>query len=128
MKGRSDNRKRLADLLGEVAVNEGMHRTPVEGVEVGRISKPVPRAPVVYQPKILIVGQDQCSAKLSEQVIRFVVEPRLVTELERGLQRLSDQLEKRLQPRQVLLEIRGELKQDRSAAVVEQAHAVRHPL
>ena len=71
MKGRSDNRERLADLLGEVAVNEGMHRTPVEGVEVARISKPVPRAPVVYQPKILIVGQGRKRAYLGGEVYQY---------------------------------------------------------
>ena len=52
MEGQSDNRRRLASLLNEVAVLEGTQRTLVEGVEVTRISKPVPRAPVVYQPKI----------------------------------------------------------------------------
>ena len=71
MKGQSDNRKRLANLLGEVAVNEGMHRTPVEGVEVARISKPVPRAPVVYQPKILIVGQGRKRAYLGGEVYQY---------------------------------------------------------
>ncbi len=45
MKGQSDNRKRLASLLGEVAIHEGTHRTLVEGVEVSRVSKSVPRAP-----------------------------------------------------------------------------------
>ena len=50
MKGQSDNRKRLASLLAEVAVHEGSHQTLVEGVGVSPHSKPVPRAPVVYQP------------------------------------------------------------------------------
>ena len=71
MKGQGDNRRRLADLLGEVAVDEGMHRTPVEGVEVARISKPVPRAPVVYQPKILIVGQGRKRAYLGGEVYQY---------------------------------------------------------
>ena len=71
MDGQSDNRKRLASLLDEVAVHEGMHRTLVEGVEVARISKPVPRAPVVYQPKILIVGQGRKRAYLGGEVYRY---------------------------------------------------------
>src|SRR3954451_15719150 len=71
MTDQSDNRKRLADLLGEGAVNEGMHRTPVEGVEVARISKSVPRAPVVYQPKILIVGQGRKRAYLGDKVYTY---------------------------------------------------------
>src|ERR1700722_15035001 len=71
MKGQSDNRERLAKILGDVAVNEGMHRTLVEGVEVARVSKPVPRAPVVYQPKILIVGRGRKRAYLGGEVYRY---------------------------------------------------------
>jgi AraC-like DNA-binding protein len=43
----------------------------VEGVEVSRVSKPVPRAPVVYQPKILIVGQGRKRAYLAGEVYRY---------------------------------------------------------
>jgi AraC-like DNA-binding protein len=71
MNGQSDNRKRLAGLLSEVAVHEGIHRTLVEGVEVARISKPGPRAPVVYQPKILVVGQGRKRAYLGGEVYRY---------------------------------------------------------
>ena len=71
MNGLSDNRKRLASLLDEVAVHEGTHRTLVEGVEVSRVTKPVPRAPVVYQPKILIVGQGRKRAYLGSDVYRY---------------------------------------------------------
>jgi len=68
MDDRDRTRKRLASLLDEVAVHEGMHRTLVEGVEVSRVSKPVPRAPVVYEPKILIVGQGRKRAHLGGEV------------------------------------------------------------
>jgi hypothetical protein len=71
MKEKSDNRKRLASLLNEVAVHEGIHRTLVEGVEVARISESAPRAPVVYQPKILIVGQGTKRAYLGGEVYRY---------------------------------------------------------
>jgi hypothetical protein len=71
MIGQSDNRKRLASLLNEEAVDEGTHRTLVEGVDVSRVSKPVPRAPVVYQSKILIVGQGRKSAYLGGEVYRY---------------------------------------------------------
>jgi len=54
-----------------VAVHEGTQRTLVEGVEVTRISKPVPRAPVVYQPKILIVGQGRKRAYLGGALYRY---------------------------------------------------------
>ncbi|MDR3618281.1 MAG: AraC family transcriptional regulator [Paludisphaera borealis] len=71
MEGQRDTRQRLASLLGEVAAHEGVHRTLVEGVEVARISKPAPRAPVVYQPKILIVGQGRKRAYLGDEVYRY---------------------------------------------------------
>src|SRR5437660_2700754 len=71
MKGQSNNRERLATLLDEVAVHEGVHRTLVEGVEVARISQPVPRAPVVYEPKILIVGQGRKRAFLGGETYRY---------------------------------------------------------
>ena len=67
----TDTAKRLASLLDEVAVHEGTQRTLVEGVEVSRVSKPVPRAPVVYQPKILVVGQGRKRAYLDGEVYRY---------------------------------------------------------
>ena len=71
MNGQSGNRERLASLLNEVAVHEGVHRTLVEGVDVARVSNSVPRAPVVYQPKILIVGQGRKRAYLGGEVYRY---------------------------------------------------------
>src|SRR3954469_12041288 len=67
----TDTARRLASLLDEVAVHEGTHRTLVEGVDVSRVSKPVPRAPVVYQPKILVVGQGRKRAYLGGEVYRY---------------------------------------------------------
>lgn len=71
MKPESDNSERLASLLNEVAVQEGRHPTLVEGVEVVRVSTSAPRAPVVYQPKILIVGQGRKRAYLGGEVYRY---------------------------------------------------------
>lgn len=71
MGGQASTRKRLASLLDEVAVHEGMNRTVVEGVEVARVSQSVPRAPVVYQPKILVVGQGHKRAYLGGEVYRY---------------------------------------------------------
>ncbi len=71
MDGQKHTRERLASLLNEVAVHEGTQRTLVEGVEVTRILKSVPRAPVVYQPKILIVGQGRKRAYLGGAVYRY---------------------------------------------------------
>jgi AraC-like DNA-binding protein len=64
MNEQGDQRERLAGLLGEIAVGEGMQRTLIEGVEVFRATESVPRAPIVYQPRILIVGQGRKRAYL----------------------------------------------------------------
>src|SRR4051812_27445801 len=64
MNEQGDQRERLARLLGEIAVGEGMQRTVIEGVEVFRATESVPRAPIVYQPRILIVGQGRKRAYL----------------------------------------------------------------
>src|ERR1700728_3309391 len=71
MNGQSDMRKRLASLLDEVAVEEGTQGTPVEGVHVSRVSKGVPRAPVVYQPKILVVGQGRKRGYLGGEIYTY---------------------------------------------------------
>src|ERR1700704_5230246 len=66
-----DHRKRLASLLGEIAVEEGMQRTLIEGVEVFRATESVPRAPIVYLPRILIVGQGRKRASLGGEPSRY---------------------------------------------------------
>jgi AraC-like DNA-binding protein len=71
MDGQNDNRKRLARLLDEVAVHEGTHRTLIDGVEVTRVSKPVPRAPMVYQPNIVVVGQGRKRAYLGGEAYTY---------------------------------------------------------
>src|SRR3954471_20399985 len=71
MSDQGDHRGRLASLLGEVAVEEGMQRTLVEGVDVFRASESVPRAPIVYQPRILVVGQGRKRAHLGGETYRY---------------------------------------------------------
>jgi AraC-like DNA-binding protein len=71
MHDRDNTRTRLARLLNEVAVNEGMHRTPVEGVQVTRRSQPSSRTPVVYEPNIVIVGQGQKRGYLGDKVYQY---------------------------------------------------------
>ncbi|MGO9110217.1 MAG: hypothetical protein ACLP9L_13410 [Thermoguttaceae bacterium] len=56
MDGQNDNRTRLARVLNEVAVHEGIHQTLVDGVWVARHSESRPRTPVVYEPMIVVVG------------------------------------------------------------------------
>jgi hypothetical protein len=71
MEAQVDTQKRLASLLNEVAVTEGVHRTLVEGVEVARVSKPCPPAPMVYQPNIIILGQGRKRAYLDGEVYSY---------------------------------------------------------
>ena len=59
-----NQRNRLACLLEKVAVEEGMSRTAVDGVEVFRASTSIPRAPIVYMPRILVVGKGRKRAFL----------------------------------------------------------------
>jgi len=71
MDGQNDTRKRLASLLDEMAVDEGTHRTLVEGVEVTRRSRSSPRTPVVYQPNIVIVGQGRKRGYLGDKLYQY---------------------------------------------------------
>ncbi len=71
MDGQHDTRKRLARLLDEVAVHEGMHPTLIDGVQVFRTSQPLPRAPMVYQPNIVIVGQGRKRAYLGGEAYTY---------------------------------------------------------
>ena len=67
----TEDRKRLASLLNELAVHEGPQRTLVEGVEVTRRSHPSPRMPVIYQPNIVIVGQGRKRCYLGGEVYQY---------------------------------------------------------
>jgi AraC-like DNA-binding protein len=71
--GQNDNRGRLATLLNEVAAEEGIYQTLVDGVRVARHSKPRPRTPVVYQPMIAVIGQGRKRGYLGDEV--YVYDP-----------------------------------------------------
>src|SRR3954463_9335787 len=64
-------RERLASLLGEIAVEEGLQPTRIDGVHVFRGSQSVPRAPMVYRPHIIIVGQGRKRAYLDDEVYQY---------------------------------------------------------
>ncbi len=73
MDGQNENRKRLARLLDEVAVQEGIQQTPVEGVRLVRHSEPRPRTPAIYEPMIVVIGQGRKRAYLGDEV--YVYDP-----------------------------------------------------
>ena len=64
-------RQRLAQLLNDVAVHEGIHPTLVEGVGVARHSSTLPRTSVVYEPVIVFVGQGRKRSYLGDQVYEY---------------------------------------------------------
>ncbi|AGA30835.1 AraC family transcriptional regulator [Singulisphaera acidiphila] len=72
MEHRADIRDRLAGLLDEVAHREGRHPTHIDGVEVIRTStSSMHRVPVVYQPRILIVGRGRKRVYLGDEVYQY---------------------------------------------------------
>jgi AraC-like DNA-binding protein len=73
MDGQNENRKRLAHLLNEVAVHEGIYQTRIEGVRVARHSEARPRTPVIYEPMIVVIGQGRKRAYLGDEV--YVYDP-----------------------------------------------------
>jgi AraC-like DNA-binding protein len=73
MDGQNENRKRLARLLNDVAVHEGVYPTRVEGVRVARHSEPRARTPVIYEPMIVVIGQGRKRAFLGDEV--YVYDP-----------------------------------------------------
>jgi len=73
MDSQNDNRKRLARLLDDVAVQEGIHQTLIEGVRVARHSEPQPRTPVIYEPMIVVIGQGCKRGYLGDEV--YIYDP-----------------------------------------------------
>ena len=74
MDGQNDNRKRLASLLNEVAVHEGIASDARRRRAGGPHTRSrVPRTPVVYQPKIVVVGQGRKRGYLGDEV--YVYDP-----------------------------------------------------
>ncbi|GFE62652.1 AraC family transcriptional regulator [Geobacter sp. AOG2] len=62
---------RLAVLLERLATREGFTRSNMEGVTFIRANKSYPRAPVTYDPSIVIVAQGRKRGYLGEQVFTY---------------------------------------------------------
>ena len=63
--------RRMTALLGALAVREGIHPTALDGVTLMRVSQPMPRMPVLYEPGIVIVGQGRKRGYLGDQVYTY---------------------------------------------------------
>src|SRR4051794_21371139 len=64
-------RERLAALLGQIATEEGLQPTLIKGVHTFKGSRSVPRAPMVYRPHIIIVGQGRKRAYLGGKTYQY---------------------------------------------------------
>ena len=62
---------RLTTLLGSLVTREGIHPTLLDGVNLMRVSQPVPRMPVLYEPGIVIVGQGRKRGYLGDRVYTY---------------------------------------------------------
>lgn len=65
--------QQLSSMLDKIAIAEGKSQTNIDGVEVFRASSPTARAPIVYLPRILIVGQGRKQAFLGGET--YVYDP-----------------------------------------------------
>jgi AraC-like DNA-binding protein len=68
------NRRRMVELLNELATQEGTRESTLEGVKLMRVGQTVPRIPVMYEPCIVIVAQGLKRGYLGDQ--RFVYDGR----------------------------------------------------
>ena len=58
-------------LLSALATAEGMQPSKLEGVQLMRASRPIPRTQVLYQPSIVIVGQGRKRGYLGDRVFTY---------------------------------------------------------
>ena len=63
--------RRLVELLAANTAQEGIYPTSVAGVETWRFSASIPRHPVVYQPKIVVIGQGRKRGYLGDATYRY---------------------------------------------------------
>ena len=63
--------RRMTSLLGSLATLEGVHPSALDGVQLMRASKPIPRMKVLYDPGIVIVGQGRKRGYLGDQVYTY---------------------------------------------------------
>ncbi len=64
-------KKRLVELLGALATQEGLTPSILEGVRFMRADASYPRSPVVYDQRIVIVGQGRKKGYLGGQVYTY---------------------------------------------------------
>jgi len=78
----SDNgarvQRRMVELLGRLAPDEGYTQAGLDGVRFIRVNRPVPRMPVLYEPSIIVVCQGRKRGYLGEQAFVYDAQQYLV--------------------------------------------------
>ncbi|WP_089339774.1 AraC family transcriptional regulator [Burkholderia singularis] len=70
--------RRMVELLGRLAPNEGSTHAAVEGVRFIRANRPVLRVPVLYEPSIVVVCQGRKRGYLGEETFAYDAQQYLV--------------------------------------------------
>jgi len=65
------NRRRMVELLGDLAPLEGTRESLLEGVKLMRVNCAVQRIPVMYEPSIVIVAQGRKRGYLGDQRFEY---------------------------------------------------------
>ncbi len=63
--------RRMTSLLSALATKDGVHSSPLEGVQLMRASCAIQRTQVLYEPGIVIVGQGRKRGYLGDQVFTY---------------------------------------------------------
>src|SRR5215471_6633572 len=63
--------RRLTALLDSLATVEGTSASALPGVDLMRVSRFIPRCPVLYEPGIFVVGQGRKRGFLGNQVFTY---------------------------------------------------------
>jgi AraC-like DNA-binding protein len=65
------NRRRMVALLSELTSSEGLHATIMDGVQVRRSDRNVPRTPVLYEPSIYIVASGRKKGYVGNRQLEY---------------------------------------------------------
>ena len=65
------NRQRMAELLATLTSNDGLHRSCLDGVSLGRATHHHPRSPVLYEPSIYIVARGRKVGYIGDRTVTY---------------------------------------------------------
>lgn len=65
------NRRRMATLLDQLTSHDGLHPSCLEGVSFGRVSRSMPRCPVLYEPSIYVVARGRKIGFVGDRTVTY---------------------------------------------------------